>query len=208
MKLYRHNLILLTLLLISSLGLAAWWSAQLSPLNNLSWKTIPPEIPALPNFDIAPLAAGNQSLERPIFWESRRPQTPQKNVMPPIAAAVPMELLGIVSEGDQRVALLRPLQGTPPLLVRRLHQGENYNGMTIQRIDNDRITLDSANGSQIITLKRGSQNPNANQPAKLSAPQTIETTRSKLPDALQQRINELKSKAAQQAQQPAVAPPP
>jgi hypothetical protein len=208
MKLYHHNLILLTLLLISSLGLAAWWSAQLRPLNNLSWKAIPPEIPALPIFDTAPIASSNQSLERPIFWESRRPQAPQKNVMPPIAAPVPMELLGIVSEGNQRVALLRPLQGTPPLLVRRMHQGESYNGMTIQRIDNDRVTLDSANGPQIIPLKRGSQNPNANKPAKLSAPQTIETTRSKLPDALQQRIDELKNKAAQQAQQPVAAPPP
>jgi len=206
MKLQLHNLILLTLLIIISFGLVAWWSAQLQPLNNLNLKTIHPEIPALPNFDIAPMAAGNQSLERPLFWESRRPQAPQTTVAPPIAAPVPMELLGIVGEGDQRVALLRPLQGTPPLLVRRMHQGENYNGMTIQRIDNDRVTLDSANGPQILSLKRGSQNPNANQPAKLSAPQTIEATRSKLPDALQKRIDELKSKAAQQAQQPVTAP--
>jgi len=206
MKLQLHNLILLTLLIIISFGLVAWWSAQLQPLNNLNLKTIHPEIPALPNFDIAPMAAGNQSLERPLFWESRRPQAPQTTVAPPIAAPVPMELLGIVGEGDQRVALLRPLQGTPPLLVRRMHQGENYNGMTIQRIDNDRVTLDSANGPQILSLKRGSQNPNANQPAKLSAPQTIEATRSKLPDALQKRIDKLKSKAAQQAQQPVAAP--
>jgi len=206
MKLQLHNLILLTLLLISGLGLAAWWSAQLHPLNNLNWKVIPPEMPVLPNFDTTPLAAGNQSLERPLFWESRRPQASQTNAALSSAAAVPMELLGIVSEGDQRVALLRPLQGTPPLLVRRLHQGESYNGMTIQRIDNDRVTLDGANGTQILSIKRGSQNPNANQPAKLSAPQTIEATRSKLPDALQQRIDELKSKAAQQAQQPVAAP--
>jgi len=206
MKLQLHNLILLSLLIISGLGLAAWWSAQLQPLHSLNWKTISPEIPTLPNFDTHPPAAGNQSLERPLFWESRRPQAPQTTVAPPIAAPVPMELLGIVTEGDQRVALLRPLQGTPPLLVRRLHQGENYNGMTLQRIDNDRVTLDGANGSQIITIKRGSQNLNANQPAKLSAPQTIEATRSKLPVPLQQRIDELKSKAAQQAQQPTAAP--
>jgi len=206
MKLHLHNLILLTLLLISSLGLVAWWSAQLHPLNNLNWKVIPPEMPVLPNFDTALLATGNQSLERPLFWESRRPQAVQTNLALPSAAPVPMELLGIVSEGERRVALLRPLQGTPPLLVRRLHQGESYNGMTLQRIDNDRVTLDGANGPQILSLKRGSQNPNANQPAKLSAPQTIEATRSKLPTALQQRIDELKSKAAQQAQQPAAAP--
>lgn len=207
MKLQLHNLILLTLLLISGLGLVAWWSAQLHSLNNLNWKTLPPEMPALPNFDTTSVAVGKQSLERPLFWESRRPQAVQTNLAPPSAAPVPVELLGIVSDGEQRVALLRPLQGTPPLLVRRLHQGESYNGMTLQRIDNDRVTLDGANGSQILSIKRGSQNPGfSQQPAKLSAPQTIEATRSKLPTALQQRIDELKNKAAQQAQQPVAAP--
>ena len=79
--------------------------------------------------------------------------------------------------------------------------------MTIQSIDTDRVTLDGSNGLQVLTLKRGSENPRfSQQPAKLSAPETIETTRSKLPEDLQKRIDELKSKAASQAQQPGIRP--
>ena len=207
MKLSPSTLLLFTLLLFGSLGLAAWWSMKLQPLNQLSWKTLPPDIPALPNLQPAPAIQGGQTLERPIFWESRRPMPPAiANPTPPVQAPVPMELLGIVGEGTQRVALLRPLQGTPPLIVRRLRAGESFSGMMLQSIDIDRVTLNGANGLQVLTLKRGSENPLNQQPAKLSAPQTIEATRQKLPADLQKRIDELKTKAANQAQQAITQP--
>ncbi|HES75622.1 MAG TPA: hypothetical protein ENO09_01290 [bacterium] len=207
MNLRLSTLILLALLLVGSLGLAAWWSLKLQPLNNLSWQTLPPDIPALPNFESLPQALGGQTLERPLFWESRRALAPVATQTKDSQTPVPMELLGIVSEGTQRVALLRPLQGTPPLLVRRLHAGETFNGLTIQSIDTDRVTLESRDGLQVLTLKRGSDNPQfSQQPAKLSAPDTIETTRRKLPEDLQKRIDELKTKAASQTPLPAVRP--
>ena len=198
---------LLTLLLICSMGLFTWWISQLQPLKMLSWASIPPEIADLPV--IAPRKHNpdlrSQALERPLFWESRRPLALKTE--PGAAVTIPLELLGVVSESNQRVALLRPLQGTPPLRVRRLRAGESYNGATLQDIGADQVTLKSANGIEILRIKRGSQNPAfAQQPAKLSAPATVEVTRGKLPPSLQNRIDELKGKTAPQAQPP--APPP
>jgi len=205
MKPHLHNLILLIALIIGGLNLAFWWSNQLQSLNTPNRKTQPPAIPNLPNLNLASSIVGNQTHERPLFWESRRPLPSETKSSATIIT--PFELLGVVSEGSQRVALLRPLKGEPPVLVHRLHVGESYNGVTLQAIDTDQVTLKNANGVETLHLKRGSQNPNfSNQPAKLSAPQTIEATRSKLPDALQKRTDELKAKAALQAQQPSAAP--
>jgi len=200
----NFNTALLALLLISGLGLFAWWATQLQLLNNQNWTSLPPDIPALPVIDTNNQNISNfaQTLERPLFWESRRP-LPLQVSSTTTTAAVPMELLGIVSEGDQRVALLRPLQGTPPLLVRRLRQGESYSGMTLQSIDNHQVTLETASGIQTLQLKRGSQNSNfKQQPAKLSAPDSIKITRENTPPAPQNRIDELKTKATPQAQPP------
>lgn len=184
----------------------------MQPLNNLSWKTLPPEIPALPNFDALPLATTNQSLERPLFWESRRPQAPQASAPTRVAAPVPMELLGIVSEGTQRVALLRPTQGTLPLLVHRMHQGESYNGMIIQRVDADSVTLSGSNGLQILKMVRGSAGQ-PKQALKTDADQTgVQQEKPAVPaelrsrfgsDELKKHIENLKRKAAEQANPPA-----
>jgi len=205
MKLQRHNLVLLALLLVLGLSLFAWWGAKFQQLKATTWKSIPPELSPLPQTAPPQPTNGNPSLERPLFWESRRPLPTQAT--PNATAASPLELLGIVTEGAQRVALLRPLQGTPPLQVHRLRVGDNYNGTTLQEIDNDQVTLKGTSGVETIKIKRGSQNPGfSNQPAKLSAPASIEITREKPQSTPQNRIDELKAKAAQQAQQPVAAP--
>ena len=183
MRLQAHDLILSALLLVSSIGIFTWWSVQLHPLNNVSWTAIPPDIPGLPSFDDPQLSTSHQTVERPLFWESRRPLSPQASTTAQNAPPVPMELLGIVTEGDKRVALLRPLQGTQPFLVYRLHQSESHNGMVVQNIGRDRVTIGSTSGMQTLTIQRGSKNPGFKlQPAKPSEPQFVEATPAKLTD--------------------------
>jgi len=201
MKISRHDFILTIFIVTGGLGLFAWWSTQVQTLGHLNWKALPPDVPALIPLSNTPPTSGTQAIERPLFWESRRPLPLQ--AAPTTAAATPLELLGIVTEGEQRVALLRPQQGTPPLRVRRLRIGDNYNGATLQDIGTDQVTLKGANGVEVIKIKRGSQNPGfSNQPAKLSAPTSIEVTREKPLPIPQNRIDELKTKAAPQAQPP------
>ena len=157
MSLRPYNLTVLALLLLSSLGLATWWIIQLQPLSSLSWKTLPPDIPVVPRFDNAPTATNNQSLSRPLFWESRRPMPPQAPTSQATGVPAPMELLGVVTEGSRRIALVRTLKGTPPLPVQRLHLGETFNGMSLQAINEDNIVLKGSNGSQTLKILRGSQ---------------------------------------------------
>ena len=196
MKLQRQHIVLLTLILVGSLSLFAWWSAQVQQLKATTWKTLPPELTPLPQ--LAPLQpeSGNQSLERPLFWESRRPLAPQAAAT--TAATVPLELLGIISEGNLHIALLRPLQGTPPLRAQRLRVGDNYNGITLQDINHDQVTLKGANGIEVLRIQRGSQNPAfSQQPAKLIAPANTEVTRTP-PHAPQKITNDPKDKARSQ----------
>ena len=123
MSLRPYNLTVLALLLLSSLGLATWWII----------------IPVVPRFDNAPTATNIQSLSRPLFWESRRPMPPQAPTSQATGVPAPMELLGVVTEGSRRIALVRTLKGTPPLPVQRLHLGETFNGMSLQAINEDNI---------------------------------------------------------------------
>jgi len=202
MNTQRHNIILMVLFFVGSISLTAWWNSKLPSMLATTWKSIPPEIPYI--HQLSPLKAdsGNASLERPLFWGTRRPRPPQ-NATSEASTSVPMELLGIAIEGNQRTALLRPKQGTPPLTVLRLHQGQSASGITLKSIDNDQVMLETASGTQTLQLKRGSQNPGfSNQPAKLSAPTSIEVTREKPLPTPQNRIDELKTKAAPQAQSP------
>jgi len=183
MRQQPYNLTLFALLLVSSVGIFAWWIAQLHPLNNINWTAIPPDISALPSFDNAQSSTSLQTIERPLFWESRRPLSPQTSITTQNAPPVPMELLGIVTEGDRRVALLRPLQGAQPNIVYRLHQGENHNGTVVQNIDRDRVTISSTSGIQTLTMQRGSKNSGfKRQPTKPSEPQFVEATPAKPTD--------------------------
>jgi len=216
-----YNLVVLALLLLSGVALAAWWTIQLQPFSTLSWKSLPPDISALPRFDNTLETTGNQTLERPIFWESRRPLPPQNVATASTTPLIPMELLGIVTEGTRRVALLRALKGTPPLPVHRMHLGESFNGTTIQSINTDSVTLKSSNGLQVLRILRGSQGapretlvPSAKQIDKAldSPPEQAKSAlsaeeRTKFgSDELKKHMENLKRKAAGQAQPP-VTPP-
>ena len=230
MMLRPHNIALIALLLITSLSLFIWWATNIQRLSNLNWQPLPPDTPTLPNFGLrtANLTTSTQSLDRPLFWESRRPQTePTSRTTQPTAAPVPMELLGIVSEGNQRIALLRPLQGTAPLLVQRLRQGDSAQGINIQSIDNNSVTIQSINGTQTLKIVRGSlsqpkqqlqpgntqsiemptmASPNATLPDKINTDgqirprQTAQERSEQMNKDIQKHIENLKRKSAQQDQ--------
>jgi len=218
-----YNLVVLALLLLSGVALAAWWTIQLQPFNTLSWKSLPPDISALPRFGntLETETTGNQTLDRPLFWENRRPLPSQNVTAASTTHLVPMELLGIVTEGSRRVALLRALKGTPPLPVHRMHLGESFDGATIQSINTDSVTLKSSNGLQILRILRGSQGapretliPSEKQIDKASysppeqAKPALSATELTKPgsDELKKHMENLKRKAAGQAQPPTSTP--
>jgi len=199
-KLSRHNLVLTSFIVISGLGLFAWWFSHLQTLSSLNWKALPPEVPALTPPGNMHLTTDTQAFERPLFWESRRPLTasaPQTDDKPTTS----MELLGIVSEREQRIALIRLLQAPPPQSVRRLHIGESYNGMTLQSITNDRVTFEGASGSKTLQLKRGSQKSEPNQQsAELGTPSSAEATPKNSSSTSNARTNQLRDRSMQQVQ--------
>lgn len=201
-KLSRHNLILTSLIVISGLGLTYWWIIHLQTLSSLNWEALSPEVPVLTPLGNTYLTTDSQAIERPLFWESRRP----------LAASAPqtdsksnnsMELLGIVSVGGERVVLIRQLQAPSSQSVHRLHIGESHNGMTLKSISNDRVTFEGASGSKTLQLKRGSQKPEPNQPpAELRAPASAEATPENPLSTSNVRTNQLKNRSMQQAQPP------
>lgn len=210
-----HDLVLITLLLLGCVGLAAWWTIHLQSLDTLSWKSLPPDTPTLPRFDNATASTGNQTLERPLFWESRRPLPPQAATTAAPAPSTTMELLGIVTEDTHRVALLRESKGAP---VRRMHQGESINGATIQSIQSDSVILNGSTGLQTLKILRGSQGTprealiSRTSPPKKSADPTPEPAKPALSaeeqtkygsDEVKKHMENLKRRATEQAQQPA-----
>lgn len=217
-----QNLILFVLLFVSSLGLFAWWAPQLQRIQDTHWTPIPPELPTLPGFheQNGSLPPATQSYERPLFWESRRPRPTQNKTAASNGSLASIELLGIVTEGTARVALLRVHKAPPPLPAQRLHVGDSINGTTIQSIDTDSVTLKSPNEIRTLKILRGSQGA----PKEILAPQVkqtdsapsrpIEQTKPPMSveeraksgsDELKKHMENLKRKAAGQAQPPATS---
>ena len=186
------QLVFLTSILFGGAGLVAWWSTHLPALHNLHWKALPPGIPELPNLTQAITNDDSQMIDRPLFWESRRPLTQTSTPSATPQNSSPIELVGIVSEGAQHIALLRTLPSTPQQPVRRLRPSETINGMTIQSIGMDRVTLYGSNGIQVLTLKRGGQNA-AQTPAKAAPEITTEMPAQPPPPNLLNRFNQTNS---------------
>jgi len=113
------------------------------------------EIPELPDIlNLAELAFDSYAeiAERPVFSPSRRPAAGPARTFLPTAApdrSVDLELVGLVSEGSRRLALIRP-RGSRETV--QLAEGETWRDWTIAEIGTDFVTVRSGRGEQELRL--------------------------------------------------------
>lgn len=134
------------------------WQVAAGGASNEDDRTSPPEaleIPELPDvFGLPKLTLDTYSeiAERPVFSPSRRPVTsPGRTSQPtPVSnRSVDLELVGLVSEGARRLALIRPRGSQETVQVA---EGETYRDWTIAKIGPDFIRVRSGGGEQELRL--------------------------------------------------------
>lgn len=89
---------------------------------------------------------------KPIFFESRKPpQAPNKVKTKPVQIRKPkLEVVGIVSETDKKIALLKPEKTTEVLA---LSSGEIISGWNIVLIEDTHIILESGDHRERYAIK-------------------------------------------------------
>ncbi|MEW6446139.1 MAG: hypothetical protein AB1479_08920 [Pseudomonadota bacterium] len=149
------------LLAAASTALTLYWQDALEHMMKPHWSSHPPELSDAPMSGIAPtnLSSLTSTRNRPLFWESRRP--PEKPALAEESSSGPIELLGIITEHDDRIALAR-IGGKSAQPTLRLRKGQLIGRFAVMRIDADSITLSSKDGvTQTLKLKRGNTPLNA-----------------------------------------------
>jgi hypothetical protein len=143
---------------------------------------IPAERVAL---SLPPIEEFRVIVERPLFSPSRRPPLPapppepelvavEAAVVEPVAQpepppppAISFSLIGIVMFGDQRVALLQPLDGARAV---QLREGEEFGGWTAALIEKERAVFRSAYSEEELKLDFRSPTPPGFVPAQSELP--------------------------------------
>lgn len=108
----------------------------------------------LPDAEVRQEVSVVAALERPLFWEQRRP------VIPPVVEPEPepevvieplegVRLLGIMARGDQHVALLE-VDGE----VQRVGQGADVKQWSVSAIGPQDVQFSSRNKKSLLILKR------------------------------------------------------
>ena len=133
-------------------GLAIWpWVAPVEASGRLAETTDTP-VPAIA--DLPPLATFRAVFERPLFSPSRRPPPDGKAPGPGIGVAERYRLLGLVTAGEARRALLA--EGTRRF---EIAEGAALDGWIVARIEQDRVVLSSPRGKTELRLQRARGNP-------------------------------------------------
>lgn len=131
----------------------------------------PQPIIVLPSEDLV-----GEIVERPLFSATRRPPSPTTLERPePDTASdetLALELIGTILVGDVHIALLQhPTEG---LLRRR--PGESIGGWTLVNVEKHRVSLESENEFEILTLRKDRIRPP--KPRSPSQPGPTPTTKS------------------------------
>jgi hypothetical protein len=113
----------------------------------------PVEVPLLPEFVLPPLEqAYTQTQSRPLFVVTRRPAPP-----PPALAAAKTAmqkgqfiLLGVTIAKDVSIALLKESNGPK---MYRVKMGTEVNGMKLDKVEAEKVTLTQGDDSEELTLK-------------------------------------------------------
>lgn len=101
--------------------------------------------------------------ERTLFHPSRRPDPPPAAPEPKLAAAppapaispsalTPYVLIGIVTDGQRSLALLRGTTGSASVV--RLAEGDSLHGWTVAKIETDRVTLRAGAGEYSMAFPK------------------------------------------------------
>lgn len=150
---WTRNILLSLLLVSSAAALLMAWQHALGKLTQPRWTARAPDIPPPPPAWIPNITPLTELLARPVFWPSRRP-------LARAAAAEtesgPIELLGILVEGQERLALMRIKSDKGDTPARRLRKGDTLGRFALIRIDTEEVTLSTPDGTtQTLKLKRG-----------------------------------------------------
>jgi hypothetical protein len=137
--------------LLSVLAIWPWVAPLAAPSRATAVADAPP--PAPPITDLPPLATFRAVFERPLFSPSRRPSSDGNAPVLGIGVAERYRLLGVLTAGEARRALLA--EGT-----RRFEIGEGaaLDGWTVARIEQDRVVLSSPGGETELRLHRAGGN--------------------------------------------------
>ena len=132
-KSIQRLLLAICVMLLLTMVVERWWlSIPIDP-GELAAVEPPAESTPLPEFQLKPLSEMIVVQERPLFNPTRRPfvEQPAEVKKPPPPQAPPKlnaTLLGIVINGDRRMALLRDGNSQKRLM---LHQGETLQGQWV-----------------------------------------------------------------------------
>ena len=168
----RTQIILLALVALLSAALwsesqTQWLSKRVltasgaSPANADETIANDSNVSARPQFSqpvVTPLALLTQTVERPLFSESRREvvvedtPTPDVEAVAVAVAEAPQLLLhAIVIDGADRVALVSTSEGDGPAL--RLREGQSFNGWRIERVGELGIALRHGDVTHEVALR-------------------------------------------------------
>ena len=119
----RVLLLAICCMLLLAMALERWWLSRPIDPGSLTAVDQPIESTALPAFKLGPLSEMIAVQERPLFNPTRRPfveQPPEVKKPPPPQAPPKLNamLLGIVVNGDHRMALLRDGNSQKRLMLR------------------------------------------------------------------------------------------
>ncbi len=106
-----------------------------APPKTASVDPLPPE----PTFSMPPIGNFSEIVERPIFIQSRRAPTEEASVIAePERSPLDVVLVGVVVTSQERLALVRPVNGGD---VSRLAEGDKIKGWNLITIQPDQVTF-------------------------------------------------------------------
>lgn len=154
---FDHALAAMTALLAA---LTVWpWLPQSAAYDAQAVPAKPP--PAAAALGLPPLASFAAVVDRPLFTPSRRASAADKGMAGGATFAGRYRLLGLLTAGDQRRALL----AEGPRII-ELKEGDTIEGWSISRIEQDRLVLSSGAGEAVLTLRQAAAGPADGKPAR------------------------------------------
>lgn len=115
---------------------------------------------------LPPLASLSETVDRPLFSETRRPKEVAEAPSPAAAPTLNVMLTGVVITGDKRLANIR----TPDEpRVRLLSEGDSISNWRIDSILPDRVILSSGQRIEHVLLRKA-EPPEAARPERASKP--------------------------------------
>ncbi len=194
---YWLTLILGAGVLVLSLLMVAEWlylrhQRQQSVATASTGPAPPPESELVPDrFSLPPLSQYPQTVERPLFMETRRPNPPvSATATPKLEAAPPVnfKLMGVLATPEGKMVLIADAKGK----YRRLKTKDAYEGWEIADIQSDRVVLEQAGFTEDLKLlKKGPKPPlkpgqppaQSPQAPSASTPQAVQPARPQHPIA-------------------------